>query len=188
MARDDGETPWTRQLLLGVAALAAVALLIGGVVSAFALGAAKVSGIDTAHSGSQASASPSLVMPSGKPTTDVDAYPDPSSSADDTSSSPSPSASRTAEKPRPISLQATPAQVGAGQRIDLTGVYPGGEGATLQVQRLEGGAWADFPVTVPVNGGQFSTYITTSRTGKARFRVQDEASGRLSNVVRITIG
>jgi hypothetical protein len=188
MARDDdGETPWTRQLLLGVGALAAVALLIGGVMSAFALGAAKVSGIDDS-SGVKASASPSLVMPSGTPTTDVDAVPAPSSAAGSPSASSSPSATPRAKKPRPITLLARQASVGAGQRIDLTGVYPAAEGATLQVQRLEAGAWTDFPVTVSVQGGQFATYITTSRTGRTRFRVLDPASGKTSNVVRVTIG
>jgi hypothetical protein len=192
MARDDdGETPWTRQLLLGVGALAAVALLIGGVMSAFALGAAKVSGIDD-RSGARASASPSLVMPSGRPTTDVDAVPAPSSAAGSPSSSASSSSSSSGtphpKQPKPISLLARQATVGPGERIDLTGVYPAAGGATLQVQRFEAGAWTDFPVTVPVRGGQFATYITTSRTGRTRFRVLDPASGKTSNVVRVTIG
>jgi hypothetical protein len=190
MARDDdGETPWTRQLLLGVGALAAVALLIGGVMSAFALGAAKMSGIDD-RSGARATASPSLVMPSGRPTTDVDAVPVPSPAAGSPSSSASSSPSGTPhpKKPKPITLSALQATVGAGGRIDLSGAYPAGEGAMLQVQRFEAGAWTDFPVTVSVRGGQFGTYIMTSRTGRTRFRVVDTASGKASNVVRVTIG
>jgi hypothetical protein len=39
-----------------------------------------------------------------------------------------------------------------------------------------------------VDGGRFSTYIRTSRTGDARFRVIDKGAGRTSNVVRVTIG
>ena len=66
MARDDEETPWTRQLLVAVGALVAVAVVIGGVVSVVALGAARVSGIGERH---RESASPSLFMPSGEPTT-----------------------------------------------------------------------------------------------------------------------
>ena len=50
-------------------------------------------------------------------------------------------------------------------RIDLTGTYPTGEGAVLQVQRATGpgDSWVDFPVTVTVSGGQFSTYVQTGR-------------------------
>ena len=47
MARqNDDETPWPRQLLVVLVALVAVALVIGGVMSVLALGAAKVTGID----------------------------------------------------------------------------------------------------------------------------------------------
>ena len=64
-------------------------------------------------------------------------------------------------------------------RIDLTGTYPTGEGAVLQVQRATGpgdDSWVDFPVTVTVSGGQFSTYVQTGRTGPNRFRVIDTDS------------
>jgi hypothetical protein len=189
MARDDdGDKPWTRQLLVAVGALAAVALVVGGVVSAFALGAAKVSGISDSGSRPAASASPSLYIPPGEPTTDVDPYPAPSSSG---SASATPSASATAAprpRPKPITLQAGPLQVGAGQRITLSGGYARGDGGSVQVQRFEAGAWADFPVTASVSGGRFSTYITTSRTGPTRLRVLDKATGKASNVVRVTVG
>jgi hypothetical protein len=155
----DGEKPWPRQLLVAVGALLAVALVIGGVVSAFALGAARVSGIDDA-TGTSAQAS------TGTP-------------------APSPRASPTERTP--IALQVEPTSVQPGQRINLTGDYRNGDGALLQVQRLQGG-WTDFPVTIPVDGGRFSTYIQTSRTGDARFRVVDKGAGRSSNVVRVTIG
>ena len=52
------------------------------------------------------------------------------------------------------------------EQIDLTGVYPGGEGAILQVQRFEGGKWEDFPVTASVSNETFSTYVQTSQTGR----------------------
>ena len=57
----------------------------------------------------------------------------------------------------------------------------------LQVQRFEG-AWSDFPVSANVSGGIFNTFILTSRTGKARFRVIDHALNRASNPVTVTIG
>jgi hypothetical protein len=88
---------------------------------------------------------------------------------------------------RAISLQAFPHQVSANQRINLTGVYTGGEGARLQVQRFEHG-WADFPVSTSVSGGLFSTYIFSGRVGPNRFRVVDPAGGRASNAVRVRIG
>ena len=59
-------------------------------------------------------------------------------------------------------------KVRPGEPIDLTGVYPGGEGAVLRVQRLEDGAWVDFAdgsVEATVSNETFSTYVVTERTG-----------------------
>lgn len=87
-----------------------------------------------------------------------------------------------------ISLQSGQTTVGQMERIDLTGIYTAGEGAILQVQRLENGQWVDFPVSdIGVSGGQFSTYIQTSRTGEQQFRVIDTDTGLASNVVAITV-
>ena len=183
MARDDDETPWARQLLVAGGALLAVALVIGGVVSVVALGAAKVAGID--ESRPKQTVRPSLYFPSGEPSTSLDPYPDPDGSPSPSgSASATPTPTRTA---RPISLQAFPQRVAPGGRINLTGVYQGGEGGRLQVQRYEDGAWTDFPVTANVRGGQFATYITTDRTGATRLRVVD-ARGRSSNAVRVRVG
>lgn len=188
MARDDDdETPWTRLLLVAVGVALAVALVIGGVVSVLALGAARVSGID--ESRPTATAEASLVMPSGRPTTRVDPYPAPENGIpDEPSKAPAASDRRPEKKVRAITLKASPEQVSAGERISLTGGYQRREGASLQVQRLEDGHWADFPVTARVSGGRFSTYITTSRTGPTRLRMFDGAAGRASNVVRVQIG
>jgi hypothetical protein len=188
MARDDDdETPWTRQLLVGVGVLLAVALVIGGVASVFALGAAKVSGIDDASP--TPTTRPSLYLPSGDPTTT--GGPSAGSSdgtADGTGGGPSGTPSRTpTRRPRNgISLRAAPTEVAANERITLTGSYRGHPGVTLQVQRFDGG-WVDFPVTVTVNGGTFSTYITTGRTGVNRLRVVDPASPTPSNAVRVVV-
>lgn len=168
----DGEKPWTRQLLIAVGALLAVALVIGGVVSAFALGAAKVAGID--DSTATSTAEPSLVIPSDSA----------SPQAAPSSSTPTPTPKK---KPPAITLRVEPTSVGAGERINFSGDYRDGDGSQLQVQRQEDG-WTDFPVTTSVADGRFGTYITTSRTGDARFRVLDKSSGRTSNVVRVAIG
>ena len=150
----------------------------------------KLTGLDSAESG--ATAKPSLYLPSGSPTVGLDQYPAPSRSSSPSASASSsgsatPSPTPTKKQPK-ITLQAFPQQVSPGQRINLTGVYRGGEGARLQVERFEGGRWNDFPVGASVSGGQFTTYITTSRTGPQRFRVVDPLSNARSNAVRVTVG
>ncbi len=97
-----------------------------------------------------------------------------------------PAASATAT-PEGITLTAGAASVAPMQQIDLTGSFPSGEGAVVQVQRFEGGNWQDFPVTASVTGGSFSTYIQTSQPGENRFRVSDTDSGATSNEVVVTI-
>lgn len=190
MPRDDAPTPWTRQLLVGIVALVVVALVVGGVVSVLALGAARVSGLGSSRPAT--TSRPGLVIPTGRPTTRIDEYPAPTASprARATRSTPAPAAAPQ-QRAVAISLQAFPQNVGAGQRINLTGLYQGGEGARLQVQRFDAGSWVDFPVSTTVSGGQFATYITTSHTGLNRLRVVDKAAApgrRLSNVVRVTVG
>ena len=57
----------------------------------------------------------------------------------------------------------------------------------LQVQRFEG-TWTDFAtVSARVSGGIYNTYVLTSRSGKARFRMTDTVSGRSSNPVTVTV-
>ena len=187
MARgDDDEAPWSRTLLVGLGALLAVSVLVGGVVGVIAFGAAKMSGIGEASGGP--TQEPSLYMPSGKPSTSPEAYPDPPETSESPTEEPTPSEEPSPTKPaHEISLQGYPAAVAPGERINLTGVFPTGEGARLQVQRFEGG-WTNFPVTATVRGGTFETYVLTSRTGKQRFRVIDMGSGKASNAVRVTIG
>ncbi|PWN01075.1 hypothetical protein DJ010_19635 [Nocardioides silvaticus] len=87
-----------------------------------------------------------------------------------------------------ITLQAGQTAVGNFERIDLTGVYPGGEGAILQVQRMESGVWTEFDATIPVSGETFVTYVQSARTGVNKFRVVDNATGETSNPVTVTVG
>ncbi|UYM05618.1 hypothetical protein [Solicola gregarius] len=89
----------------------------------------------------------------------------------------------------PAELRATPNPAEPGEEITLAGSFRKLHGGVLQVQRREGGTWTDFPVTANVNpNGTFSTYILTSRTGTAPFRLLHEPTGRTTPVVRITIG
>jgi hypothetical protein len=187
MAGNDEHSGWLRQFLLGTGLLLVVALLIGGIVGVVVLGMLNVLGVGSA-SGS-AGQRPTLYIPDLSPTTSPKAYAlPPAATASTTAPSASPSASAKPKKPKPqISLQGFPDHVAPGQRISLTGTYPGGEGATLQVQQFQQG-WSDFPVTATVSGGIFTTYVITSRTGPQRFRVVDQASGRHSNDVQVAVG
>ena len=187
MAGDDGHSSWLRQFLLGAGLLVVVALLIGGVVGVVAIGVLRVLGVGS-PSGA-AGQRPTLYIPDLTPTTSPKPYPAPQvPAATSASPAPSPSASSTPPKPKhQISLQGFPDHVSPGQRISLTGTYPGAEGATLQVQQFQGG-WTNFPVSVTVSGGIFNTYVITGRTGPQRFRVIDQASGRHSNDVRVAVG
>ena len=56
------------------------------------------------------------------------------------------------------------------------------------MQRFENGAWSDFPVTVPVSGGTFGTFVQTGNVGPNRFRVVDTDSEAVSNEVTVTVG
>lgn len=189
--RTDDEPTRTHPVLVGLAALAVISLLVGGVVSVIALGAAKLSGIDSSSAGGPAVA-PSLYMPTDVPTTRPDSYvdpndfPEPSPSASESASASPSSEPSPSERTRAITLQVFPGEVSPGERINLTGVYQAGEGAVLQVQRFENG-WTDFPVNANVSGGIYNTYVLTSRTGKARFRVIDHALNRASNPVTVTV-
>jgi hypothetical protein len=186
MAPTDDEASWVRQLVVGLSALVVISLLVGAVIGAIAFAAARMTGIDGTNVAGPTRA-PSLVMPTGRPSTSPQAVPDPPGGDEPTpeqrptTAKPSP-----IKRPKPITLQVFPARVAPGERINLTGVYQAGEGATLQVQRFEGG-WTDFPVTVRVSGGTFSTYVLTSRTGPGRWRVTDLTTGRSSQAVRVTV-
>ncbi|HEX4976789.1 MAG TPA: hypothetical protein VFV40_02885 [Nocardioides sp.] len=189
MASRDDDDSGRRQVLFGLGALVVVTLLVGGIVSAVALGAARLSGLGGSSSAEGPVEVPSLYMPTGEPTTTPEAYPDPTrpdrEEPSETPTEEEPTA-KPARQSKKISLQAFPQEVSPGERITLTGVYPAGEGATLQVQRFEG-SWTDFPVNVTVSGGLFNTYILTSRSGETRLRVTDKALNRSSNPVTVTI-
>jgi hypothetical protein len=185
-------------VVAGLIALAAVAAALGVLAGIFALVATTVFGVGGGSAGTAlaSDAGASLYLPTPKPTKTqtgplitLSPQAGQSGAAITTSASPStsPSASPSA-KDKQITLTAGKPTAGSMERIDLTGVYPGGEGAVLQVQRKDGGQWTDFPVTTGVTGGQFSTYVQTGRAGAQKWRVKDTDTGRVSNVVTVTIG
>lgn len=194
MARDDGDVPWYRQLVVAAVALVVVAIVVGLTVGAVMLGAVRTTGLDTASP--VATEQPSVFIPSGTPTTSPNAYPVPRV----TQASPSRTASTATGKPTTkakkktkkkartsITLRGFPRTVPPGGRINLAGSYAGGEGTSLQVQQFNGG-WGAFPVNARVSGGTFSTYVITSATGRTRFRMLDPATSKVSNPVTIRIG
>lgn len=176
-------------VLSGLVALLAVAVVVGLILGGGALAATKVLGINgDANASSRSSAKQTLVLPKPSKTDPSDDDPlitlapdtsGPSTTLAPLSTSPSPSA---------ISLSAGQTEVGQMEPIDLTGTYTGGEGAILQVQQFSNGGWSDFPVTAPVSGETFTTFIQASAIGLNRFRVVDTDTGLPSNEVRVRIG
>ncbi len=176
-----------RTLLFAVAAMAGVALLVGLAIGGVVLAAVGTSDVGEGQAAAD-QAPQTMVIPEYSPT---------ESSGDEwdlpeVEPTPTPKVDlgEAEEEVRGdrITLFVAPQRVGPGERINFNGVYRDGEGATLQIQRRENGAWIDFPVSATVRGGSFSTWIQTSRTGEAQVRVFDAAIERASNVVRVTVG
>jgi hypothetical protein len=167
-------------------------VVVGGVVGTFlalgALTASRVLGFGGGDSGSGPTAGSSMYLPEPQ-ATDSSPSAAPSSGDGSAPSTPSSSATSKPSKPaNPIKLVASPLAVSSFGRINLTGTYPGGDGAILQVQRKDGGKWLEFSVTAAVNGESFATYVQTSRTGENRFRMMDTDTKKVSNPVTVTVG
>jgi hypothetical protein len=177
----------------GLIALFAVALAVGLVLAGVTLVAIRVAGIgdDSASAGSTGRESAYIPRPA-KTTSNgpaVTLHTEDAEASETTETEPDKPTKSATKKPEPdITLQAAQTAVGNFERIDLTGVYPGGEGAILQVQRFEGGQWVEFGVTIPVSNQTFSTYVQSAQTGVNRFRVVDNATGEPSNQVKVTVG
>ncbi len=175
-------------VVAGLIALVGVGLAIGLLAGGGALVATRVLGFGDDATAVDSNRRESMYLPQPEKTT---ASPAPSSVPTQSAASEPTGPVRTTREPQTdITLQAGATKVGPMQRIDLTGTYPGGEGAVLQVQRATGpgDSWVDFPVTVTVSGGTFSTYVQTGRSGPNRFRVVDTDSDTASNEVTVTIG
>ncbi|MCW2797083.1 hypothetical protein [Nocardioides sp.] len=177
-----------RPVLTGLAALVGVGILVGLFLGVAALAGTQLLGINSNGASAGSTSAESLYLPKPSRTRSpsgplITLAPDPSGTS---SPSDQPTEQQTPDKA--ISLSSGQTQVGQMEQIDLTGVYPGGEGAILQVQRFQGGTWTDFPVTASVSNETFSTYVQTSQLGRNRFRVVDTDTGLESNEVRIQVG
>ena len=173
-------------VLAGLAALVGVGVVVGLLVSGGALAATSVLGLGgDDEGGGTSSSSQSMYLP--KPSaTESATGPAVTLAPGETTAPVAPTTSAVPEFPIALSAQAT--DVSAMQEIYLTGVYPGGEGKVVQVQRLEGGEWTDFAtVDAVVSGETFSTYVLTARTGENQFRVRDTDSDAVSNEVKVNV-
>ena len=182
-----------RPVLTGLIALVAVALTVGLVLGGVALIGSNVLGLSDgdASAGGDSLDGESLYLPPFKKTATggpaITLATEDSGGGNGGPTGPIEEPSESKSPKNGISLQSVETSVGNFEHIDLTGVYPGGEGAILQVQRFENGAWADFEATIPVSGETFSTYIQTGVAGLNRFRVIDNATGVASNEVRVQV-
>lgn len=176
----------------GLLALVAVAVVVGLIVGLGALAGARVVGVGEPETESTGDGEASMYLPKPEPTTPDDG-PEltlaPGEEAPPSAEESDPEESETTAKPdKAISLSAGQTSVAPMAQIDLTGIYPGGEGAILQVQRFENGTWTDFPASpVSVSDQTFATYVQTGQPGVQRFRMLDTGSGETSNEVKVTV-
>ncbi|MBS45371.1 MAG: hypothetical protein CMH83_19810 [Nocardioides sp.] len=190
-------------VLWGVVALVAVTVVVGLVLGGGALVATRALGFSEAASTADETSTASQTLYLPQPS-DSDAPTDPlvtlagdpepttsgngggNNSGNDTSDKKKDK--KKEKKEKQISLSAAQPAVGTMEPIDLSGVYEGGEGAILRVQQYKESGWDDFPVTAPVSGTTFTTFIQTGQTGEQRFRVVDTDTGAASNEVRVQVG
>jgi hypothetical protein len=168
----------------GLAALVGVGVVVGLLVSGGALAASSMLGLGGDDDGGTASSQQSMYLPKPSDTVQesgpqITLQPGEQTPTDTTTSNAAPQFA--------ISLSAAATEVGPMEEIYLTGVYPGGEGAVVQVQRFENDKWENFPVDAVVSGETFATYVLTARSGVNIFRVKDTDGPDVSNEVRVKI-
>jgi hypothetical protein len=74
------------------------------------------------------------------------------------------------------------------EAVRIQGMYHGGAGAFLRVQRWEGGEWLDFPLpTKTDDSGRFITQAEFAQPGRYRLRVLDPDSGVTSKTFVVVI-
>ena len=184
-----------RERIIGaLGAVLAVALVIGLVAGAVAWGAVHATGLDDqpAPAGDEAPSAPaeppsssSAASPSASPDEQQTREADPRAARPETGSA---KHRHHARKHQALTLTASSRHVSSMGRVDLGGRYPGHSGATLVVQRREGGHWSRFPVSVTVRGGSFHTWVASGQHGPNAFRVLDPATGRVSGSVTVVVG
>ncbi len=178
-----------RPVVFGLLALIAVAVAVGLVAAVVLVVGAHVLGVSGGHAAVVAGddgATLDVPKPAKTPQASGPSITLGSSPTSDDTNSPPPKI----KKPKTrISLQSGQTSVSPMGRIDLTGTYPGGEGAVLNVQKFSNGSWQDFySISATVTNGTFATYIQTGTPGMNRFRVIDSDTHLASNEVKVQIG
>jgi hypothetical protein len=177
-----------RPVIAGLIALVGVAVAVGLVAAIAIVAGAHVVGLgggNAAAVGGDGGATmvvprPQKTQPASGPSITLGTSP--------TSTSSDTSAPKIKKPKKQISLQAGETSVSPMGRIDLTGTYPGGEGAVLNVQKFSNGSWQDFySISATVTNATFSTYIQTGTPGMNRFRVIDSDTKLASNEVKVQI-
>jgi hypothetical protein len=178
-----------RPVLTGLLALVGVAVAVGLVTALAVLAGAHVFGLGGGHAVSVAGdGGASMIVPKPEKTRPASG-PSITLGSEPTSSTTSKKPNLTIHQPKKrISLQTGQSSVSPMGRIDLTGTYPGGEGAVLNVQKFSNGSWQDFySISATVTNGTFSTYLQTGTPGVNRCRVIDSDTQKASNEVKVTI-
>ncbi len=181
-------------ILSGLLALVGVGLVVGLIAGLAALVGTRMLGLDADSASADSSGGQSMYLPRPEktqpesgPLVTLESGPSGSSTGkpDD-----EPSDTETTEKEeKAITLSASQTEVAPMEQIDLTGVYPGGEGAILRVEIFSGGSWQHFAqITANVSDETFATYIQTGQVGVQRFRMVDTDTGMASNEVRVRVG
>lgn len=164
----------------GISALLVVALSVGLLVGLGVMVVTKAIGLgDNPQASSGSSVSATLYMPEPKATATVGGKPTVEESQSPT------------KEPAELELTAAPTTVSSMGKITLSGRYPEGAGAVLQVERKVGTSWEVFGggVSVTVQGdGTFSTWIQTGQAGPNVFRVSDQDKSLSSDPVTVTVG
>jgi hypothetical protein len=172
-------------VISGLAALVGVGVVVGILVSGGALAASSILGLGGDEDDGTASSQQSMYLP--KPSDTVQET-GPQITLQPGEETPTGVATSTAPQEFAISLSAAVTEVGPMEEIYLTGVYPGGEGAVVQVQRFENDKWEDFAtVDAVVSGETFATYVQTAQSGVNKFRVRDTDGPEVSNEVRVKV-
>ncbi|ABL83865.1 MULTISPECIES: hypothetical protein [unclassified Nocardioides] len=191
MSEQPPERPDERHpIATGLVALVGVAVVVGLIMGLVVVAGASVLGVGGGGTGAGTGSERSMYLPRPEKTPaatgpEITLAPGASTPV---SSGPATEPTRSKSARKQITLSASVTSAGPMETFDLTGVYPGGEGAILQVQRFTGGSWRDFPVTASVSDETFQTSVATSYSGPNRFRVVDTDTGLESNEIRVTIG
>jgi hypothetical protein len=182
-----------RPVVAGLVALVGVGLVVGLIAALATLAGTRILGFGGETATAEDRPEQSMYLPKPKRTEASDGplitlEAEPTQDGDEKERS-EPSESESSKPQKAISLSVSQSEVAPMQQIDLTGVYPQGEGAILRVERFANGRWEDFAqITANVSNQTFATYIQTGQVGVQRFRVVDTDTGKASNEVRVTVG